>query len=261
MKYIIEYNKFKIKYYTTSNPITLNEFIETEVNDRENYEIDEVNNWIKKYKISTNDYLIWVSTKPHIAARYEMPASDWDNCEEIYNNNPEDYYINTIKSDDGILISESDDGDDGFLFILKSNLFESRLINRKEEHKNIYTSDLIRMDLIEYFLNNLEKDINYNTSDPNYIKLIDDWDGYDDQVYIQNNIQNNEIIFWEGWVNSCWEALYLKYEYKGLSKTEAIEKFIKERFTKITEEFNLSIIKYDYFKFRGKYIMKITLKR
>ena len=40
----------------------------------------------------------------------------------------------------------------------------------------------------------------------------------------QNNMKDKQIIFWEGWVKSCWEGLYIKQDYKGLSKPEAIEK-------------------------------------
>jgi hypothetical protein len=105
------------EYYTTSRPMTINNFIEIEVEERDNYEIDEVVNWIKKYKITENDKLIWVAMKPYIAARYEMSAEDWDYAEEIYNKKPNDFNVEIIKSNKGFLISETDDGDEGFIFV------------------------------------------------------------------------------------------------------------------------------------------------
>lgn len=63
--------------------------------------------------------------------------------------------------------------------------------------------------------------------------MIDYWNGYDDKVYIQNNLSENEFIFWEGWVDECWKGLYLKPEYKGLDiKIESINKVIKKDFQK-----------------------------
>lgn len=50
-----------------------------------------------------------------------MPASGWDNAERIYNVNPNDYNVVTIPIRAGIIINESDDGDDGFLMILNPN--------------------------------------------------------------------------------------------------------------------------------------------
>lgn len=105
-------------YYSTSIPISISHFIELEVEERENYDIDEVNEWINKYNINDSTKLIWVSDKPYIAARYSMPAENWDNAEEIYNRNKNNYELNTYTSNDGIIIQESNDGDDGYLMIL-----------------------------------------------------------------------------------------------------------------------------------------------
>lgn len=118
-EYLNENNIQSKEYYTTSRPMTINDFIEIEVEDRDNYEIDEVNNWIKKYKITENDKLIWVAMKPHIAARYEMNAEDWDHAEEIYNKYPNDFNVKIIKSNKGFLIPETDDGDEGFIFVFR----------------------------------------------------------------------------------------------------------------------------------------------
>lgn len=114
---IKKFENFNDNYYTTSRPMTINDFIEIEVKERNNYDVDEVNNWIKKYNITEDSILIWVTKKPHIAASYQMNASDWDNAEEIYNKNPNNYNVQTIKSNKGFLIPESNDGNEGFIFI------------------------------------------------------------------------------------------------------------------------------------------------
>lgn len=49
-----------------------------------------------------------------------MLAEDWDNAEEIYNNNKDEYDVENISDKKGTIILESDDGDDGFLMILKN---------------------------------------------------------------------------------------------------------------------------------------------
>ena len=111
------------------------------------------------------------------------------------------------------------------------------------------------------FFNNVDRDNNYNIEEPDYFKLIDDWNGYNDQVYIQNNLTQNVFIFWEGWIDECWKGLYLKPEYKGLNKEESINKVIKERFPRIGEEFGYTIKDFSYFKFRGKFIMKVVFSK
>jgi len=140
---------------------------------------------------------------------------------------------------------------------LNENRFEKR---DDEQYKNCLMSDLTRMELIEMFFNNVESDPMYNIEEPNLFKLIDNWDGYDDQVYIQNKLNDNEFTFWEGWVDECWKGLYLKSEYKGLDKISSIEKVISERFPRIGQEFGFKIKEFNYFKHKGKFIMKVIFK-
>jgi len=128
-----------------------------------------------------------------------------------------------------------------------------------EDYTNLYQSDIIRIQLINDFLENCKENPDYNIELPDYNDLIDDWDGYDDQTYIQNN--GNEFIYWEGWVRACWQAAYKKPEYKDLGKDLIIEKIIKERFPRIAEEVNYKINNYDYFRHDGIYIMKITFTK
>lgn len=127
-----------------------------------------------------------------------------------------------------------------------------------ERYNKCLLSDITRMEIIDLFFKNVSENKDYNTETPSYSKLVDDWDGYDDQVYIENDLENNRFIFWEGWVKSCWGALYKKTEYKGLNKTESIEKIINDRFPRIGEEFGYVIEGYDYFKYKGYYIMSVS---
>ena len=131
----------------------------------------------------------------------------------------------------------------------------------EEQYKSCLISDLARMELIEMFFNIVEINPKYNIEEPNHFKLIDYWDGYDDLVYIQNNLIENEFIFWEGWVDECWRGLYLKPEYEGLNKIESINKVIKERFPRIGKEFGYKVKDYSYFKYKGKFIMKVVFSK
>jgi hypothetical protein len=114
------------------------------------------------------------------------------------------------------------------------------------------------MELIDNFLKKVEDNPEYNTEDPDYDMLLDDWDGYDDQVYIQN--KDTSIVFWEGWVKSCWDAAFKKEQYKELKKSEVINKIIEERFPRIADEFDMDIIDYGYIDNDG-YIMYIEMKK
>lgn len=144
------------------------------------------------------------------------------------------------------------------LEFLNKNRIDKR---NNEQYKNCLMSDLIRMELVDFFLNKVENNPDYNIDEPDYFKLIDEWDGYDDQVYIQNKLTENMFIFYEGWIAECWKALYLKPQYKGLNKTDAITKVITERFPRIGEEFGYTIKDFSYFKHKGKYIMKVIFSK
>jgi len=135
-------------------------------------------------------------------------------------------------------------------------------IIREEIEKNsgfCYISDKIRYELIKEFLEKIKENKDYNVKPPILKNLIDDWDGYDDQIYIHNDKINNKIIFYEGWVESCWLAAYQKSEYDNLTKSDIINKMVKERFTKITDKLSLTIENYEIIKHKGFMIMKITL--
>ena len=147
--------------------------------------------------------------------------------------------------------------------ITKFKIFEN-----DDKYKDIYPSDLLRMDLITTFLKNVDFDKKYNIEEPDNEMLLDAYDGYEYHTYIQNNLENNEIIYWEGWSSICWKELYNKPEFKGLSKTKAIEKVITTRFPRIAQEFDMIISDSEYFfqelyddYIPDGYIMKIIMKK
>ncbi len=108
-----------------------------------------------------------------------------------------------------------------------------------------YTSDIIRMDIVKEVLDKIKNNnIDDIEEDPDMDSLLNPYDGYDQQTYIQY-IDNN-IIYWEGWSSYCWDALYEKPEYDGLSKEESIEKVIKERLIPTLESLGLKYFGHDY---------------
>ena len=56
----------------------------------------------------------------------------------------------------------------------------------------------------------------------------------------------DKITYYEQWIDSCWQALYKKPEYKGLSRTDAIKKFVEERFKVIAKDKDLKIDDWKY---------------
>ena len=59
-------------WYTTSEEMSIEEFIEIEVEERENYELEEIEEWMEMYNITEDSELLWVATTPAMAARYSM---------------------------------------------------------------------------------------------------------------------------------------------------------------------------------------------
>ena len=75
-------------------------------------------------------------------------------------------------------------------------------------------------------------------------------------TYIQNKLDDNTIIFYEGWVDSCWDAVYNKQQYQGMNEEQVMEDIIKNRFPRIGDEFSMLINDYGYFYHNG-YIMYV----
>jgi hypothetical protein len=77
-------------------------------------------------------------------------------------------------------------------------------------------------------------------------KLTDTWDGYDDLLFVKN--RGTYIDYYEGFVDSCWDAIYSKPEYVGLNKKEAVDKLVNDRIIKISNDLNIKILYYTFKK-------------
>jgi len=130
----------------------------------------------------------------------------------------------------------------------------------EDKYKSCYMSDITRMEIIDMFFSKVKENPDYHKEKPDFDLLTDDWDGYDDQVYIQNKLEDDTIIFYEGWVDSCWSAAYNKPQYENMSEEEIIESIITNRFPRIGEEFNMAIQEYGYF-YKNGYIMYVVFKK
>jgi hypothetical protein len=130
----------------------------------------------------------------------------------------------------------------------------------EDKYKSCSMSDITRMEIIDMFFSKVKENPDYHKENPDFDLLTDDWDGYDDQVYIQNKLEDDTIIFYEGWVDSCWYAVYNKPQYKNMTEEEVIENIITNRFPRIAEEFNMTIKDYGYM-YRNGYSMYVELKK
>ncbi|MFH1637275.1 MAG: hypothetical protein ABIB71_02510 [Candidatus Woesearchaeota archaeon] len=105
------------EYYSSHEvPCSIKEFIELEVKERKNYSMAEVRRWMKRYGIRNEDKIIWVSDKKWVANRYNLGVDKWDNAQLI---SEDDMSVCTFTSDEGFIIPESDDGDDGYVFVFR----------------------------------------------------------------------------------------------------------------------------------------------
>jgi|ERR1035437_1554856 hypothetical protein len=118
--------------------------------------------------------------------------------------------------------------------------------NNEDKYANCLASDLIRMEIIQEFIKNVQEDSEYNIEEPDSEMLLDPYEGYNSQSYIENRLEQNEVVYWEGWSSLCWEGAYAKKEYKKLTKPQIIEKIAKERFPRIAQEFNWTIKDFGY---------------
>lgn len=110
-------NKVTTWYNSHGRAVTFAEFIETEVEDRQNYTIQEIHNWRKKYNIQSWEECIWVTANKWIANSYNLLASEY---ERRYNYKEQELEFVEIPATAGFIIPESEDGDEGFLLIYRT---------------------------------------------------------------------------------------------------------------------------------------------
>jgi hypothetical protein len=125
-----------------------------------------------------------------------------------------------------------------------------KYVKQFEEYTTSYFSDALRTDMVEDVLKKIksgdEDDLEFHLEEPNYNDLLDPWDGYEYQTFIQYIPDENKIIYFEGWSKECWKSLYAKPEYKGIIKEKAIEKIVKERLTPALESIGLTFDVLEY---------------
>lgn len=112
-------------YNTHGNKMSFKTFVETEVDERANYPMEDILSWMKKYNINFDDKCIWITKDPKDAFRYLAFDDGYfeDNSneeDETYGNKYSVNDLHHIRVTDGFLIPESDDGDGGFLFVYKN---------------------------------------------------------------------------------------------------------------------------------------------
>ncbi|MFX1453809.1 MAG: hypothetical protein ACFFDB_00405 [Promethearchaeota archaeon] len=96
-------SKETLIYYNTHGEFySLKEFYEIEIKQRNNYSIEELLEWMIKYSLTPEARVIWVTPKIEVALSYE-PGIKKKNLIEY-------------SSEDGNIIVESNDGNDGYLF-------------------------------------------------------------------------------------------------------------------------------------------------
>jgi hypothetical protein len=119
-----------------------------------------------------------------------------------------------------------------------------------------YSSDETRFETLKNAIQN-----NKFVSIPNDDEVHKSLENFDGTFVIK---KNDIIEFREYWVESCWEGLYEKEEYKGLSKYDAMVKFVNERFKKVCDELNLKFLAWEFEEvddWEDWDILKIYLKK
>jgi hypothetical protein len=118
-------------FYTTSHTQTLLDFIEVEVNERCNYEFDDVMQWKEKYNLEDDTMLLWVTHNKHIANSYMYNSEDYD---KVVSGNFQDKYplteVKTFLCPKENVIYESDDGAEGYLIIVDDKVVEQKYVEK-----------------------------------------------------------------------------------------------------------------------------------
>jgi hypothetical protein len=146
---------------------------------------------------------------------------------------------------------------------------KSKYVKQFEDYTCTYFSDALRTDMVDEVLKKIKNgdidELEFHTEEPNYDDLLDPWNGYEYQTFIQYIPDENKMIYFEGWSKECWKSLYAKPEYKGIKKEKAIEKVVKERLTPALESLGLKFDELEYWWQESNvddvdngYIMKVS---
>jgi len=100
-------------YNNNGEAVSLNDFIESEVNDKRNYELNVVERWMQDYNINYDSVVTWASVNYDISDTYHLIGGD-DEDDEI---SGFDMFEYEVDSED--VIEESEDDYGRFLVILE----------------------------------------------------------------------------------------------------------------------------------------------
>ena len=113
----------KTYYSSHDGTSTWAEWWEKEVCERENYSAYEASKWAAKYHICNDDMVKWVTPDKAVALSYRLLPFDEG---FIISKEELGYLINGLlglseySETQGFIIPESDDGDDGFIFVFRA---------------------------------------------------------------------------------------------------------------------------------------------
>ena len=110
----------KVGYNSHGYSMLFSDFIKVEITERNNYSIQEINKWIKKYNINEKSRVIWITFNPIEAYLYNLSSEEkemYETGELKINKNEID--VKQISLQNGFIIIESHDGDGGYLFVYR----------------------------------------------------------------------------------------------------------------------------------------------
>ena len=103
-KHLIDKNRW---YNSHGQSYTMADFVELEVKERDNYNMEDIDKWWELYDIGYNTPVIWVTSRERCADWYSEGGEVYDMTDKIVD-----------------IIEESCDGDDGYLAILEHERLE-----------------------------------------------------------------------------------------------------------------------------------------
>jgi len=80
-----------------------------------------------------------------------------------------------------------------------------------------------------------------------------------DNDYIVVKKKGNKLYFYEKWLESCWSGLMAKEENKELTRTEAMQQFVKGRLTNLAQMVGHTLKGHSYDPYTG--IMKARMEQ
>jgi hypothetical protein len=157
------YEAEPITYYNSHGEIaSWNEIKDLEVSDRENYTTKQFNDWAKKYNIASSDKVLWVTPDKAMAHTYGQDAGIRDKILAMSDKQLNDLgEIYKTDSSKGFIIPESDDGDNGYLFVIRKD--------QQTQHKDGWLKAPNGKDT------NLNERQWVQVRTPNFLRFFGDW--------------------------------------------------------------------------------------